>query len=58
MVYVQACYSCKALQMSKESVYLICKRGEDNLCGVRLENYSKHFQLNEACDCNSLFLNS
>ena len=44
--------------MHKESVCLICMRGENNLHGVRLENYSKRFWLNEACDCNRQFLNS
>lgn len=41
-----------------KNLYLIYKHGENNLHGVYLENYPKHCRLNEACDCNSQFLNS
>ena len=57
-VYTEASAKGRALQMHEESVDLICKHSENSLHGGHLENYSQHFQLNEACDCNSLVLNS
>ena len=57
-VYVESSSNDRALQMHEESVDLICKHSENSLHGVHLENYSQHFRLSEACDCNSLVLNS
>lgn len=57
-VYEEASSKDRALQRHEESVDLICKHSENSLHGIHLENYSQHFRLNEACDCNSLVLNS
>lgn len=57
-VYTEASAKGRTLQMREESVDLICKHSENSLHGVHLENYPQHFRLNEACDCNSLVLNS